>query len=383
MVSFGGSTLRFLPKGGHAWTAIHAVKGDNLYRVSGDDSGRLLAAWETEPVFHLFVPGKKQDVTFPKPACPASPDVRSCHLEEVFFAESGREAVVVMSGIHGGSLGVTLAFLVSLERPGEPTLIYRQDGYRLYLSRKGGIFVVPQTTQRTCDHGGCWPIASIVAWQVAGKQAAQKTLHAAEKDEMHSASLVWGSDDTRVLIDVGLSGRFHGELRWRFGDSKPDWRVIPALLPSHDFEQRLFGEELIDLRQGAAGTLELRRTGVDGVERLTTLTPLPDHDIDVAPDSTVHGLGLRAEGSFWLHWGNHLVLLPRDGPPRHVDLEPMLKRRNEWAGVAIYVAEPESLWVGIEIGAGRDFARLNFAELEKSAKPWPDPAKDAAGAQPR
>jgi hypothetical protein len=47
----------------------------------------------------------------------------------------------------------------------------------------------------------------------------------------------------------------------------------------------------------------------------------------------------------------------------------LLGRGWEWAGAHTYVPAPESLWVGLD-GPGRNFSRLDFADLEKRARPW-------------
>jgi hypothetical protein len=44
---------------------------------------------------------------------------------------------------------------------------------------------------------------------------------------------------------------------------------------------------------------------------------------------------------------------------------------REWAWADIYSPEPEALWLGVEVGSGRAFYRLPFAEIERGAKPWP------------
>ncbi|MDP8998513.1 MAG: hypothetical protein M3O46_00195, partial [Myxococcota bacterium] len=64
VVSLGGPELCVLRKGGRGWERFYEVPGDNLYRVAGDASGRLLAYWEKDPDIHLFVPAKKQHVRF-------------------------------------------------------------------------------------------------------------------------------------------------------------------------------------------------------------------------------------------------------------------------------------------------------------------------------
>ena len=71
----GSGQLRILPLGTSTWQTVHAVPGGSLYRIAFDDAGRLLAWWEKEPHFHLFVPATKVDETFPLPP-PPSPEFK-------------------------------------------------------------------------------------------------------------------------------------------------------------------------------------------------------------------------------------------------------------------------------------------------------------------
>src|SRR5262249_45077598 len=67
LVAQGSGQLRFLPAGTSKWQTLHKVPGDTLYRVTLDESGRLLATWENEPHFHLFATKTNQHLTFAKP----------------------------------------------------------------------------------------------------------------------------------------------------------------------------------------------------------------------------------------------------------------------------------------------------------------------------
>src|SRR5690606_7072957 len=107
--------------------------------------------------------------------------------------------------------------------------------------------------------------------------------------------------------------------------------------------------------------LDVKRYPPEGGEQVITLPPMQ------AVDTDAHGVGERKDGTLWLHWGDHLILLGPGKPARSYSLEPLLARRTEWAGADIYIETPESLWVGID-GRGRDFARVSFAEAEKRAK---------------
>lgn len=373
LVTLGGSSLRVLARSGRRWEVLHRVPGDNLYRVAGDEAGRVLAAWEAEPHVHLFAPATGQHAVLPKPSCQAA-DIRSCHLDELFFAPSGREAIVFMAGTTGGSLRATVAYRVALEGRTPPVLLFRQDGHRLHASARGGVFVVPKDRRTSCDHGGCAPIAAVVAQEITDQGATLRTLLGGEGDRYTVARPVFGDgrDEGRVAVTVGMSPGAPGLLRWRFGDRVGDFRSFPRPLPL-EAVLRQVGDELLDLRPQPGGALAIHRLGADGEERLTTLPPLPHRDPDVAPDFAVYGVGGRRDGGLWVHWGNHLVLVPPVGAPRRYDLEPLLRRRNEWAGADVYVASPEVLWVGVEVGAGRDFVAVDLAAVERQARPWAAP----------
>src|SRR4051812_46322898 len=71
----GSGMLRILPLGTSSWQTVHQVTGGSLYRIAYDNAGRLLAWWENEPHFHLFVPGTNAHETFPLPP-PPSPEFK-------------------------------------------------------------------------------------------------------------------------------------------------------------------------------------------------------------------------------------------------------------------------------------------------------------------
>lgn len=79
----------------------------------------------------------------------------------------------------------------------------------------------------------------------------------------------------------------------------------------------------------------------------------------------------RNNGDLYLHWGDWLMLIPPRWRPSGYSLEPLLSRRDEWAGVDIRRDDPDDLWVGIDLRGGRDFVRLNLADVARQAKPWP------------
>ena len=131
--------------------------------------------------------------------------------------------------------------------------------------------------------------------------------------------------------------------------------------------------ELIYLK--TLGTdLELHRAplGSPAAERTTLLRSRHNY---VSP---VYGFGLRSDGTIWIHWGDHLALVDEQGAMRGAELLPFTGPRAEWAGADLYVDKPESLWVGVEVGSGRDFVRVRFADVQKRLAPWPAKPKGCA-----
>ena len=351
------------------------MPGDSTYRVAADGSGRLLAAWEKEPLIHFFAPARRQHVTFPKPTAPG-PDVTSFQLDGLELSPDGRAALVFMTGIvriTPGKLGnpssSTSVYRIALdERTGAASparLLFRLDhGYRLHASPRGAVFAMNKTPGAGCDHRGC-SIAAIVAYEISGDRATPKTLFDGAGIELQRARLVPGSDDDRiaVMLDAGPPKRLE-LVRWRYGDPSAQFRTLP--FPARDDLTTLFitkTDELVELRRGD-DRIELFRHGAAALEPIATLGALQSTDLKL------HGFGERPDGGLWLHWGDHLGLVSPGKPPRSFALEASLPRRCEWASADIYVKAPEHLWVGID-GRGRDFTRVSFADVERRAQPWP------------
>jgi hypothetical protein len=99
------------------------------------------------------------------------------------------------------------------------------------------------------------------------------------------------------------------------------------------------------------------------------LPPLPRRR-GLTDTGGVHVVKERTNGDLFVHWSDYLLLLPATGSTRLMNLEAVPGGR-EWAGADIYTPQPEALWIGTEVGASREFERLPFAEIERSARPWP------------
>ncbi|WP_407740927.1 hypothetical protein [Hyalangium sp.] len=389
LFSIGGGALRQLRNGERRWRTLHAIPKDNLYRVAADDSGRILAAWEQDPHIHFFSNG--QHVTFPKPAA-GSATTGESHLEHLSFLPNGREALVIMSGQVKAppsrsvpepvrfyySSWTTEAYRLSLDGSAEPKLLFREDfAYRLYESKRGVVFAMPKYPGQECADSTCMPIVAIVAYEITDSGIKKHTLLGGDgfgaNVYLSQAALVRGSNDERLALVVRLTkneGKLwpdggRGLVRWRWGDAKGDYRPLPnhsSLGPQWLLTRDNDFIELVEHWDEKPDRLEIRRYLAKGGEQSTSIHALRKM-------SQVYGLGERADGGLWLHWGDHLGLLSADQPPRSFDLDPLVQRGTEWAGATTYVKTPESLWVGLD-GRGRSYVRVDLAEAEKRAKPW-------------
>jgi len=107
----------------------------------------------------------------------------------------------------------------------------------------------------------------------------------------------------------------------------PTWDTVKTWLTKAD--------ELVEVWKTKEQGLEIKRLSPQGDVKVTSLPPLSHGDPDVEPDSTIHAFKERRNGDLVMHWGDHLVLLPADEPSRALDIERLLKRRNEWASADI------------------------------------------------
>jgi hypothetical protein len=389
LVSFGGAALRQLRNGEQRWRTLHVIPKDNLYRVATDDRGRILATWEQDPHLHFFSNG--QHVTFPKPAA-ASVAMGPLQVDHLSFLPNGREALVIMSGQVKSppsrhvpepvrfyySSWSTEAYRMPLDGSSEPKLLFREEfAHRLYESKRGVVFAMPKYPGQDCSDSTCFPITAIVAYEITDSGFKKHTLMGGDgfgaNIYLSQASIVRGSNDERLALVVHLTknegtrwlngGR--GLARWRWGDAKADYRPLPGnsglwprwlLTRDNDFI------ELVEHWEEEPDRLEIRRYLAKGGEQSTSIRALRKM-------AQVHGLGERADGGLWLHWGEHLGLLSPGQPPRSFDLDLLVQRGTEWAGAHTYVTTPESLWVGLD-GRGRRYVRVDLAEAEKRSKPW-------------
>jgi hypothetical protein len=373
LASMGGPELCVMRRDGKGWERVFEVHGDNLYRVAGDASGRLLAYWEKDPDIHLFVPEKRQHVRLRRPAAPY-PEIFEWGVSNLFFSEDGRSAVVLMENRPPQPPTMHGAYLLDLDNPVAPKTLFVQPGLLLHGAVSASVFAVPKNEKNACFDIGCWPIAEIRAWEVAGGVARCKTLLSGEGDRLDRARALPGSDEDRqiAVLIAERSKRRSGVLRWRYGDAKTDYRPLPPPAGPNwvaDAVRLTRSGELLELWETEAWGLQVLRHMPDGGEKSIVFPPLPRRG-GLTDTQGVHVVKERANGDLFVHWSDYLLLIPATGPTRLMNLEAVPGGR-EWAWADIYTPQPEALWIGFEIGPSSEYYRLSFAEIERRAKAWP------------
>jgi hypothetical protein len=367
-LTMGGSNLRMLAPGGRQFTSIHRIPKDNLYRVASNEAGDVLAAWEEDESLHYFTGTPRRHVTLPKPK-PPTDEIRGFQVQFLAFLENGRDVLVHMEGHKKPRGEVSVAYRIPLDG-GAPELLYRVDeGRRRYMSRDVAVYVMPEKPDQRCELLTCYPVRAVVAYELTESGVKHTVLLHGADTPVGNARMIWGNTDDQVFLELSLARNERAVLRWRPGQPKVDIRPFPKFA---SYNERLFSTnsgDVLQLLNQQEEALVIHRHTPDGKQDTIRLPASNNPD---TIDSNLHALGLRKNGALWMHWGDFVLLFDRDltRNPRAYSVEPLLTRRTEWADVAVYVQEPEVLWIGIEVGRGRDFARVTFGEMEKRAKPW-------------
>jgi hypothetical protein len=375
LVSIGGTELRVLPRGARQWTVIQRHPGDNLYRVGVDAAGdRLVVAWEKDPLIHVFSLQARRHLAFPRPPGPG-PRADLIQLESVTFSSDGGSALVTMVDRTGGRLGRAALWRVPLDGRGHAEAVVRTDGALLVTSGAfGAIFAMPSSRRERCTPGECFPhAAALVAWEVTTIGVTERTLLAAAQLEARRFRPLRTEDRELVAIEVEHTREGRSLLLYRPG-TEPELRPLPP----ERYASQPVSRPLVT--RGGSELVGLRKAGIDlVVQRLRTDGGGPEREARIpAPvgyDAPIYGFGLRRDGTLWLHWGDRLALLDARDAATGLDLRPLAGRMDEWAGVAIPVEATQSLWIGVEVGARRDYFRVQLDALARRALPWPSRPK--------
>ncbi|MDX2089833.1 MAG: hypothetical protein SFX73_18400 [Kofleriaceae bacterium] len=371
LVAQGSGMLRILPAGAARWETLHQVKKGSLYRVGYDDAGRVIAAWEKEPHFHLFDRKKKQHVTIALPTAPTPEFKYGFDVEDLYFTKDGTGAIVYMHGFLGGRTWSTVAYHVALDRPTEPpTLLFRQSGYALHNSARLATYATPQTENDACEHNSCHPLGTITAWEIDGTKATKRVLlTGAPSNNLSRVFAIAGDDTDRIAVLIQEHPHKRHLLRWHWGDAKAQVRALPAG-PTYTTEtQRLMqGDDLVEVWLPDDRSLEIRRLPVNGESKITKIPPLPRRTPNDRPLFNISNSFERSNGDLVLYWGEYLVLVPKDGAVQRLDMRSLFKRKGEFTGRVIYVPEPEGFWIGDEPARTVDFVFLTYGEIKTRAQ---------------
>ncbi|MDX2020980.1 MAG: hypothetical protein SF187_12135 [Deltaproteobacteria bacterium] len=378
MFAMGGSRLRHLAPGAKSWDVLLDVKGQNLYRVA-ENRGLVLASYENEPHFHLIDLQSRAHKTIAKPPRPTGIEgFQDWRLDSLAFAEDGLDALVYMWAAaytaRTGSYIVHAAYRVPLAGDAPPTQLFQDVGFTLDQSKRGSVLLKPKSWALGCSHSGC-PVDKIVAYEFAGARTSQRLLFDAQGKGVRydSAQIV---PSTRAFsIAAQITGwnekekkRTRGLLRYTYGQEPLYHALSETSSATFDLSLLARNNEYIEGRQGEDKAVTLTRVKLDGTEVRNTIAAWGDEKGRPAK-AWLTSIRERKNGDLWMHWGDNLVIVNNSGA-RKVDVGGFGGRSAEWAGSYIYVEDPEAVWFGLEMGGGRDYIRVDFAALDRSARPW-------------
>lgn len=370
LIAVGFNALRRMAPGAKRFETLHAIKGDGLYRVAMNDRGELLATWDKDPSIHYFTRDRRH-VRLPKPTPPRE-GIYQPYIDALHFLPNGRDALVHLQGREPGlTRNYDVTFRVALDGRTPPAPVAQMSGARKIDMTAGWvIYVLPKKPGQRCEHLTCDPVDAVVAdFFDADGNARRKTLLDGKAMQIGNANVVWGQQGPSPLLRVALPRNEDALVRFRPGAGKPDLWPLKDITPYDDeLLHALPTGEVLQVKADPKG-LTFTRHLLDGSQQVSTV---PSRMTRRDWDRTVHGFGVRRDGRPWVHWGRHLLLFGKDfsEPPRSHDLDPLLARFTEWAGVDVYAPGQDALWVGLERTRSRDFVRLNLADIEKRARPW-------------
>ncbi len=388
----GSARLRYLPHGGKRWKTLHQVKGDNLYRVDERD-GRVLAAWEGEPVFHLFDLSSGKHTTIAKPARPTGiTGLQDFRLTELLFSDNGKDAIVYMWAplyeSHTGSRKMLSGYRIPLDGKRPAVLLFRQEGAALDMTTRGAVIVVPTSWRFGCSHSGC-SVDQIVAYEIRGDRAKRRTLFDGKGQRYDSAQIVPSAQKYGIAVQVTGSPDPPGKrnptltrdlLRYSYGNEPtvqrlPDWHTPKTEHLVLDKDGNFY-----EATQAEDKSVTITRHTPDGKVSKRTIQSWADRRGRPAK-AWMTRLSVRTNGQLWMHWGDYIVVVDEAGA-RRFDVQRYLGRGTEWANAFMYVEKPEQLWIGIEVGGGRDYVRVGFDVVDRKARPWKPPSASPGDRDP-
>jgi hypothetical protein len=388
LFAVGGARLRRLTPGARQWQTVLEVKGDHIYRVA-EKNGEVLAAFENEPFFHLIDLRSDRRKTIPKPPQLTGVEgFQDWRLDWLDFAEDGHHAIVHMTAIAYtakiGSYHEYAVYRISLDDPTSSVQLYRQQGFILDRSTRGTALIIPRTWANGCTYTGC-PVAQIVAFEINGDRATRRLLFDSAGQRYGAAQIVPSNRKHGIAMQIAgwdetVKRPTRDLLRYTYGAPPLLHRLSVFTTATFDLTLLTANNDYVDAEQGSDKGLTMLRVSPAGRETRTTIPSWTDERSRPAK-AWLTGIRERKNGDLWLTWGDNLVILDGRGP-RRVDVGAILGRGTEWAGAYRYIAEPETVWFGIEMGGGRDYVRADFTELDRKARPWTPYVATAAQQEP-
>ncbi len=385
VASVGGSSLRYLAPGARQWRSLHRRQG-NLSRLGVEPaSDRLLAVWEHDTVLHYFRLGNQHHAQLPLPTMPPPAGARLFYVGSLAFAPNGRDALIYMEGPTGnsGQGRASRAFRAKLDSPGEPELLFEVPrGMPLWTSPRGVVYDLPES-KRECY--GCLE-NGLYAFDITNGELVKRRFFGAPQPVFRQAKVVAGSDPERLVMFI-LTGRgTHSILKYRWGDDQALYQDLP---PGAGPSRGIVAPNADEVVYVVEGDVELdivRRALPPASTSTSTRLWLPWKLVGEGRAQPIYGMGVRPNGTAWLHFGDEMALVDATGVARRTSVRAFVRDQPvEWAGADLYIEKPEGLWIGVEVGPGRDFVWVSFTDLEARATPWPvrDPSVPLPRAEQR
>ncbi len=378
LATVGGARLRWLPPGATAWKTLFTRQG-NLSRLGLDDAGaRILAVWEQDPTLHLF--GLRDGTHLELPLPPLeSAHAQFLYVHSLAFDPDGRHALIYMNGPAqgGGRRMVTQAYRIALDANHETRQLWEiHDSSELvWTGPRGALHVTPK------DPGGKgnWQAnlsGQLTAFSLENDEVRRTVIHDGLETRFRSVKVASGSTPDRMLLTLTTGRGGHGLLTYRWGDDRAGYHALPPGPGPAAGPVLAMSAPLMLYVIDRGRSLEVVRAELPPSQRSTRVnlrSPTIRNRVrggERTLASRIHTLGIRKNGGAWLQVGDDLALIGADGRVRRVDLAAYFGRKHEWTG-ALYLEDPETLWIAVEIGAGRDWIRAPLDDLERRATPWP------------
>lgn len=232
------------------------------------------------------------------------------------------------------------------------------------------IVLIPGRSRERCTPKDCIPAERLIARRKTPDGVVEDLLLDSQDTPFRSVRVVNGTTGGIIVLQARLKdGSWNTVLvRCDSNTGAVDYRRPRNLQLLDRRMQRLVSSNdtvFSSLRKGLDLELTFHPLGSNAPEQTVLLRNRNNYE------TQIYGLGARHDGTFWVHWGNHLLLFDEGFRARSASLARYRKVGEEWAGAWRPLEKPEGLSIGIEVGPRRKFRAVTFASIAKRAKPWP------------